>query len=68
MMRMEHEYILIEYNRTQYEDGLYKAAVTIVAPDAAHLPEPRPEWGPGSVCIVPDGHKFFMLNFEGEWV
>ena len=65
---MEHEYILIEYNRTQYEDGLYKAAVTIVAPDAAHLPEPRPEWGPGSVCIVPDGHQFFMLNFEGEWV
>ena len=65
---MNNDYMLIESSRTRYEDGLYKAVATICAPDAAHLPEPRPEWDPGSVCIVPDGHQFFMLNFEGEWV
>ena len=50
------------------KDGKIFQEVEIYVDTSSDIPEPKPEWVAGSVCVIMDTQKVKFLSNGGEWL
>ena len=60
-------YTLMDSTFIRYDGETSRLRVTIMVDTESKIPQPKPEWAVGSICVIADTHTYKILNNEREW-